>query len=87
MTYLYTGRCPEQCEDWASLIELADRLYLPELLDEVEYNCIRHLTKLMASTAPSDIYNLIEIVLPLVDSAKVILLPLLCVHDVAQYIS
>ena len=72
MFYLYTGRCPELCEDWASLIELSDRLCLPKLLHDIQLNCIKHLNSTMSSSAAGDVGGeLTEIVLGLIDAAKV----------------
>jgi hypothetical protein len=71
MFYLYTGQCPEQCEDWASMIELADRLLLPKLLSDIQVNCINHLNKMMSSPSADLGGELTDAVLALVDAAKV----------------
>ena len=72
MRYLYTGRCPERCDDWASLIELSDRLCLPQLLHDAIPSCINHLNQMMLMSTSEAISELTDTVLSLVDVAKVI---------------
>jgi hypothetical protein len=71
MFYLYTGRCPEHCDDWASMIELADRLLLSKLLSDVQLNCLNDLNRIMSSPSADASGELTDAVLALIDAAKV----------------